>query len=92
MANTPEGKLTKKVKTFLDKQPIFYWKVSDKYTSGIPDIVGCKGGKFFAIELKAPGEKPRKLQTMIIRRIKNSGGDVLATDNYDAVTEFIEAL
>lgn len=92
MGNTKEAKLTKKVKSFLDKQPLFYWKVSDRYTSGIPDIVGCKGGKFFAIELKAPGEVPRKIQTIVLRRVENSGGCVLATDDYDAVVEFIESL
>jgi len=47
---------------------------------GIPDLVGCIGGKFFALELKRSEAESRKktgrivLQRVVIDMIKNSGG------------------
>jgi very-short-patch-repair endonuclease len=42
--------------------------------AGIPDYIGCDDGRFFAIEVKKPGEQPRKLQIVILDRIRAAGG------------------
>ncbi len=42
--------------------------------SGIPDIIGCHRGRFFAWELKIGSNKPTKLQAHILDEIENAGG------------------
>ena len=55
---------------------IWFFKASDRYSSGIPDILGCIHGKFFAFELKDDKGKATTLQRMVMERIKNAGGKV----------------
>lgn len=59
----------------------YFFKASDRFTSGIPDIVGCYNGLFFGVELKRPGEKPRQLQYYVLDKIKKSGGYSTWVDN-----------
>lgn len=42
--------------------------------SGVPDIVGCVRGKFFALEIKAEKGRPSELQLYEIRKIREAGG------------------
>jgi hypothetical protein len=42
--------------------------------SHFPDIIGCFRGKFVAIEIKIPGEKPRPGQLAFLKLIEQSGG------------------
>lgn len=86
-----EAWLTAQVKALLDslKPHLWYWKVSDRYTIGIPDIIGLYYGIFFAIELKKPGKKPRKIQSFMLARIKKAGGKVLVAQTLEEVQEFI---
>ncbi len=42
--------------------------------SGIPDILACINGRFVALELKAESGQATALQTVNIRKIKESGG------------------
>ena len=71
---------------------MWFWKVSDRFSSGIPDFVGVFLGRFFAIELKATGKKPRKLQSYMLEKIRQAGGAVLAADNLEDVERFIEEM
>jgi hypothetical protein len=43
-------------------------------TAGIPDIIACIDGRFFAFEVKIPGGKPTKLQESTLARIRAVGG------------------
>jgi Holliday junction resolvase len=45
--------------------------------SGVPDIVGCCDGKFFAIECKAGKGVTTALQDNELRKIKEAGGIAL---------------
>jgi len=93
-----EKSVTKETKDLLDylakHDLLWYWKVSDKFTSGIPDFVGVWRGRFFAIELKKEGiiarlgDKfglARMLQAVVLRKIEKAGGLALATDNIQDV-------
>ena len=42
--------------------------------AGVPDIVGCFNGKFIAIEVKVPGNKPTEIQKHTIEKIRMAGG------------------
>ena len=76
MAMTPEGKVKAKVKKTLDMMGAYYFMpTTGGYgRSGIPDIIGCFCGVFFAIECKAGKGKPTALQEREINRIRNGGG------------------
>lgn len=92
-----EAAITKKTKALLDNyesrgEPIYYNKISDRFTSGIPDIQGTFYGVSFYIELKDKGEEARKLQKWHLSRAKKAGAEVLSTDDYDAVVVFLERI
>ena len=78
MAMTPE----KRVKNAVVKQlkelgAYYFYPVTGGYgASGVPDIVGCYYGRFFAFECKAGSNKPTALQQKNIDRIKATNGIV----------------
>ena len=85
-----ESVITKRTNNMLKKiENIWFYKASDRYTSGIPDFIICFEGKFYGIELKKTGEKPRKLQDHVISKIEKSGGTVLVADRIQQVEKFI---
>lgn len=99
MARGPEGKLQDDCMTWLKehlpKGYSLHWKIADRYTSGILDIVCiflCRHGATvtYLIELKRPGEKPNALQQRNIDTAnaigKASRGGVVRSawvDNFD---------
>lgn len=71
---------------------IKYW-AGPKFTKeGIPDILACIQGKFFAIEVKAPKGKPTLIQIVTLRNIRKSGGIgvLLYPEDWIGFREFIE--
>ena len=54
-------------------------------TNGIPDIICCRNGKFYAFEVKAAKGKPTKLQEAILRKINAAGGTSLIVRSVDDV-------
>jgi len=76
MATTPEAKVKKRVKEILDKLEAYYFMpATGGYgRSGIPDIIGCLNGLFFAIECKGKGGTTTALQNRELARIGIAGG------------------
>ena len=59
--------------------------------AGIPDrLVVMPGGKCAFIELKAPGEKPRKLQMMRIKQLKKLGFKCFVIDGVEQIWKVLE--
>ena len=88
---TPEGIITKQIKMYLEGLACcWFFKVSDRFTSGIPDFIGCYRGRFFAIEVKRQGGKPRMLQEYIIDKIKSAGGLAGTIDNISDIENFFD--
>jgi Holliday junction resolvase len=90
MATTPENKVKLKVRAILDwHEDVYYFMpVTGGYgRSGVPDIVGCYKGTFFAIECKAGAGKPTALQLKNIAQIINAGGEaaIINEDNLEDV-------
>jgi Holliday junction resolvase len=96
MAATPESKVKKKVVEQLKKLGAYYfYPVTGGFgASGVPDIVGCYKGKFFAIECKAGKNKPTPLQQKNIDTIAAQGGAVWVVneDNMEGVTAWLTTL
>lgn len=70
---------------------IWFFKPHDLFTSGIPDIVGCKAGRFFAVELKFEKNKATRLQRHVIEQIIKAGGAAIVANSVQAVREFLES-
>ena len=86
---TPEAAVKKKVVQQLKLLDAYYfYPVTGGYgRSGVPDIVGCYKGKFFAIECKAGNNKPTPLQALNLEQIMLTGGIALVIneENVDTV-------
>lgn len=94
MAATPEAKVKKKVTEQLKKLGAYYfYAFTGGYgKSGVPDIIGCYRGFFFAIECKAGTNKPTPLQAKNIRDIGEAGGLVIVVneENEAEITEWLK--
>lgn len=88
---TPEAKVKKRVVDQLKSLGAYYfYPVTGGYgSSGVPDIVGCYNGRFFAIECKAGTNKPTALQQKNIDAIRTSGGAAIVV-NESNMTEVIQ--
>jgi Holliday junction resolvase len=73
---TPEGKVKRAVTNQLkDLGAYYFFPMTGGYgKSGVPDIVGCYLGQFFAIECKAGSNKPTPLQEKNLSEIRRAGG------------------
>ena len=72
----------------LKKTPrCFCWKEHGGMygTAGIPDIIACINGHFFAFEVKTDSGKATKLQESTIRKILAAGGTALVVHSVDEV-------
>ncbi len=71
----PETKFKEKVLKKL-RELDGLWCVKTQFVSiaGIPDIIGCYNGRFFAWELKTDKGRATKLQQYILKQIGKAGG------------------
>ena len=90
---TPEKKVKTKVVAILKEFGAYYfYPVTGGYgASGVPDIVGCYKGNFFAVECKAGKGKTTALQEKNIANIYAAGGTALVVneDNIDDVRNML---
>jgi len=91
MAMTPEKKVkdrvVKQLKLFGESVYYFFPATGGFGRSGVPDIVGCFNGRFWAIECKAGKNTTTALQDRELNAIRNSRGEawVINEENVDAV-------
>ena len=92
---TPEAKVKAKVKKILDSMGAYYFfPIGGPYArAGVPDIVGCYKGKFFAIECKAGKGKTTALQDRELDLIRSAGGVsfVVNEDNLGDVEKLVRS-
>ena len=93
---TPERKVKNAVTNILKKNGSYYfYPVTGGYgSSGVPDIVGCYKGYFFAIECKAGDGQTTALQWKNLEEIRNNGGVAIVVNekNLPEVQEFFNNL
>jgi len=61
-------------------------------TAGIPDIIACIGGMFYAFEVKTPSGKLTKLQEITIQKIKDAKGEAYKVTSVSEVKKILENL
>lgn len=92
---TPEGKVKKEIKDFLDTVPELWYFMPVSLgmgRHGIPDIIGCYKGHFFAVECKAPGKSATALQLRELQAIDVAHGVGIVTDSVSTVQALIALL
>ena len=83
-----EKEIFAKILRYLKTVPkCFAWKEHGGMygTAGIPDIIACIGGRFYAFEVKTPVGRTTKLQDATIRKILACGGTVSVVRTVDEV-------
>jgi len=68
------------------------WKISDRWYKGIPDLFIIHNGIHIFVELKIPGEGPKKIQENTLRRINDAGGNAYVCDSVENVMRIIKLL
>ena len=84
---TPEKKVKNAVVATLKQAGAYcFYPVAGGYGSaGIPDIVACYMGRFFAIECKAGKGKTTALQDKNIAQIKDAGGFAIVVNEENLI-------
>lgn len=79
---TPEGHVKERVKEILKRLGIFYFMpVGSIYgRHGVADIIAVIHGKIIAIETKAKGNTPTKMQERFLRDVTMAGGVSMVVD------------
>jgi Holliday junction resolvase len=82
-----ESVLTRELVKSLRGWGLFY-KVSDRFNAGLPDIVGCLKGKFIAIEVKRKDRLVTSLQKFkLLEILENNGLAFIVTFREEDVIE-----
>lgn len=68
----------------------WFYKSADRFTSGIPDLVICLSGQFYAIELKVGNNDAEPIQNVVIRKIQKAGGRAAVCHSVDEVKQFFK--
>ena len=76
----------------LSSRGVYVVKVVSASRNGTPDLLCCYKGRFIAIEVKRPGEKPSALQTAKLEEIRKAGGIAVWVDSLDAAISVFDAL
>lgn len=58
-------------------------------TAGVPDIIACIDGAFYAFEVKTEIGKPTALQEATIRKIRAAGGTAVVVRSVDDVRSIV---
>ncbi len=94
MATTKEGLVKKKVAEMLKKYGAYYFfpAMGAFGRAGVPDIVGCYRGVFFAVECKAGKGKTTAIQDAEIEKIQKARGHafVINENNMDLLETYLK--
>ena len=72
--------------------PIKFNNIGIYAKAGVSDILACIKGRFVAIEVKRPGQKPTGLQKQFIDAVNLIGGVAFWADNLNDVKEKLKGL
>ena len=58
--------------------------------AGVPDVIACHAGRFYALELKAEGGRPTPKQLEAVENIRNAGGFACICEGLDRALKTLE--
>ncbi|MCB5280565.1 hypothetical protein [Arthrobacter sp. ES1] len=89
MARTPEGIIEDHLLKQCKKLKFMCLKFTSPGNTGVPDRVIIGNGQTVFLELKRPGEGPRRLQEEVIAEMISHGAAVRVADTKDLVDELL---
>lgn len=90
---TPEALIKNKIRTFLLHEGHYVFSpVQMGMGARTLDLLCCIRGRFIAIEVKAPGNKPTALQEATMRRITRAGGMAIWCNSYERFMEWYQTV
>lgn len=94
MGGITEKHIESKIRDYLKSEGVWFKKIhgGPYQEPGIPDIIGCCNGRFFAFEVKRQGGKATPKQALEIREIIKSGGSAVVVTSLEEVIVIIEFL
>jgi len=88
-----EREIERRLKNEVEKAGGLCLKFTSPGFDGVPDrIILFPKGKITFIELKAPGEKPRPLQTARIEKLRDYGFRVEVLDSKEEIGELVKQM
>ena len=88
-----EREIERRLKNEVEKAGGLCLKFTSPGFDGVPDrVVLFPKGKITFIELKAPGEKPRPLQTARIEKLRDYGFRVEVLDSKEEIGELVKQM
>lgn len=81
MAKKPESRLQQRIRKALEEEVGGWWvKIHGGpfQDAGIPDLIGCVEGRFFALEVKCEDGRVSSIQTVTMDKIRRKGQGVAA--------------
>ena len=85
-----ERRLQRRISKELDKSGWLVLKLGVVSIAGFPDLLAMKApGRISFIEVKAPGQEPRKLQMYWLRRLHAMGFDSRWCDSIDGIEDLV---
>lgn len=72
--------------------PVKFNNIGIYAKAGVPDILACIKGRFVAIEVKKPGNRPSSLQENFINAVNQIGGFAFWADNLQDVKDKLKEL
>ena len=83
-----EKEIVAAILRYLKQRPrCFAWKTHGGMygTAGIPDIIACMNGRFYAFEVKQPGGRLTRLQEVTLEKIRAAGGVAVKVTSVEEV-------
>ena len=85
-----EAKIEDYLTTQAEKHGFLCWKFKCPGTNGVPDRILIGYDHVIFVETKAPGGKPRPLQTAIHKLMRDHGANVFVIDTKPKVDKFFK--
>ena len=88
---TPETGLKHAIKDYLSLKGVFWWYnlAGIGAMKGIPDMFALRGGKLYAIEVKAPKGVLSGYQTEFLAAVESAGGVSVVARSLDDIIKYI---
>jgi len=85
-----EASTTNYLRKRLTEHGLYYWKMSDRYNSGRPDVAIFHSGRAYFVEMKAPGKQATPLQYKIGRELSKRGVFWVVVDSQKLVDKLVD--
>ena len=85
-----EKQLQNKIVRYLKEKKFFYFKFSDRYQYGIPDLYVLINGFSYWFELKSANGILSEIQKKKIESMQKNGGNISVIRDFDKFKEKIE--